>query len=88
MSSAPDFRKSAAGHDLFDRAARTAGRSTGSSSSSARNTRRTAGHRRAPRLLTLEGDRLWLDLFGSTLHEYEAADPSRYRTNRSEAQRS
>ena len=37
--------------------------------------------------LTLEGDRLWLDLFGSTLHEYEASDPSRYRTNRSEAQR-
>lgn len=37
--------------------------------------------------LTLEGDRLWLDLFNSTLHEYDAGDPSRYRTNRSEAQR-
>ena len=37
--------------------------------------------------LTLEGDRLWLDLFSSTLHEYDAGDPSRYRTNRSEAQR-
>jgi LPS export ABC transporter permease LptG/LPS export ABC transporter permease LptF len=37
--------------------------------------------------LTLEGDRLWLDLFNSTLHEYDANDPSRYRTNRSQAQR-
>ena len=38
-------------------------------------------------ILTLEGDRLWLDLFNSALHEYDANDPSRYRTNRSEAQR-
>ena len=37
--------------------------------------------------LTLEGDRLWLDLFNSTLHEYEPGDPSRYRTNRSQSQR-
>ncbi|MGH9315927.1 MAG: LptF/LptG family permease [Thermoanaerobaculia bacterium] len=37
--------------------------------------------------LTLEGDRLWLDLFSSTLHEYDTADPSRYRTNRNDAQR-
>jgi LPS export ABC transporter permease LptG/LPS export ABC transporter permease LptF len=38
-------------------------------------------------VLTLEGDRLWLDLFNSTLHEYDSADPSRYRMNRSESQR-
>lgn len=38
-------------------------------------------------LLTLEGDRLWLDLFSSTLHDYDPADPTRYRTNRNEAQR-
>jgi LPS export ABC transporter permease LptF/LPS export ABC transporter permease LptG len=37
--------------------------------------------------LTLEGDRLWLDLFNSTLHEYDANDPSRYRINRSQTQR-
>ena len=37
--------------------------------------------------LTIEGDRLWLDLFASTLHEYDGADPSRYRTNRNETQR-
>lgn len=37
--------------------------------------------------LTLEGDRLWLDLFSSTLHDYDPADPSRYRTNRNQAQR-
>ena len=37
--------------------------------------------------LTLEGDRLWLDLFSSTLHEYTGSDPSRYRTNRNETQR-
>lgn len=37
--------------------------------------------------LTLEGDRLWLDLFNSALHEYDAGDPSRYRVNRSETQR-
>lgn len=37
--------------------------------------------------LTIEGDRLWLDLFSSTLHEYDTADPSRYRTNRNDAQR-
>ncbi|HLN59535.1 MAG TPA: LptF/LptG family permease [Thermoanaerobaculia bacterium] len=38
-------------------------------------------------VLTLDGDRLWLDLFNSALHEYDAGDPSRYRTNRSETQR-
>ncbi|MEO8432842.1 MAG: LptF/LptG family permease [Acidobacteriota bacterium] len=37
--------------------------------------------------LTLEGERLWLDLFTSTLHDYDPADPSRYRTNRNETQR-
>src|SRR5262249_17256228 len=37
--------------------------------------------------LTLEGEKLWLDLFNSTIHEYDAANPSRYRMNRSEAQR-
>jgi LPS export ABC transporter permease LptF/LPS export ABC transporter permease LptG len=37
--------------------------------------------------LTLEGDRLWLDLSQSTLHEYDPADPSRYRTNRNQTQR-
>src|SRR6266508_2768499 len=37
--------------------------------------------------LTLEGDRLWLDLFNSTLHEYDANDPSRYRINHSQTQR-
>lgn len=38
-------------------------------------------------VLTLEGERLWLDLFNSTVHEYEAEDPAHYRMNRSEAQR-
>lgn len=38
-------------------------------------------------VLTLEEDRLWLDLFNSAVHEYDASDPSRYRTNRSQAQR-
>ncbi len=38
-------------------------------------------------VLTLEGERLWLDLFSSTLHDYDPADPSRYRTNRNETQR-
>lgn len=37
--------------------------------------------------LTLEGDRLWLDLYDSTLHEYDPTNPSRYRTNRSQMQR-
>jgi len=37
--------------------------------------------------LTLEGDHLWLDLYNSTLHEYDPNDPSRYRTNRSQTQR-
>jgi LPS export ABC transporter permease LptG/LPS export ABC transporter permease LptF len=37
--------------------------------------------------LTLEGERLWLDLFQSTLHEYDPADPAHYRLNRAEAQR-
>lgn len=38
-------------------------------------------------ILTLEGERLWLDLFQSTLHEYDPADPARYRLNRAQAQR-
>ncbi len=38
-------------------------------------------------VLTLEGDRLWLDLSNSTLHEYDGNDPSRYRINRSQTQR-
>ena len=37
--------------------------------------------------LTLEGDRLWLDLFQSTVHELDAADPSRDRTSQNETQR-
>jgi LPS export ABC transporter permease LptG/LPS export ABC transporter permease LptF len=37
--------------------------------------------------LTLEGDRLWLDLFGSTVHEVDPEDPSRYRTTRNASQR-
>jgi LPS export ABC transporter permease LptG len=37
--------------------------------------------------LNLEGDRLWLDLASSTLHDYDTQDPSRYRTNFNQAQR-
>ena len=37
--------------------------------------------------LTLEGDRLWLDLFESTVHEVDPQDPSRYRTTRNATQR-
>ena len=37
--------------------------------------------------LTLEGDRLWLDLYGSTVHELDPEDPSRYRTSRNDSQR-
>ncbi len=37
--------------------------------------------------LTLEGDRLWLDLFGSNVHEVDPQDPSRYRTSRNASQR-
>lgn len=37
--------------------------------------------------LTLEGDRLWLDLFGSTVHEVDPEDPSRYRITRNASQR-
>ncbi len=37
--------------------------------------------------LNLEGDHLWLDLVSSTLHDFNPADPSRYRTNRNETQR-
>jgi LPS export ABC transporter permease LptG/LPS export ABC transporter permease LptF len=37
--------------------------------------------------LALEGDRLWLDLFGSTVHELDPQDPSRYRISRNESQR-
>ncbi|HKD20308.1 MAG TPA: LptF/LptG family permease [Thermoanaerobaculia bacterium] len=38
-------------------------------------------------VLTLEEDRLWLDLFGSTVHEIDPDDPSRYRTSRNASQR-
>jgi LPS export ABC transporter permease LptG/LPS export ABC transporter permease LptF len=38
-------------------------------------------------VLTLEDDRLWLDLFGSTVHEIDPDDPSRYRTSRNASQR-
>jgi LPS export ABC transporter permease LptG/LPS export ABC transporter permease LptF len=38
-------------------------------------------------MLTLEDDRLWLDLFGSTVHEIDPDDPSRYRTSRNASQR-
>ena len=37
--------------------------------------------------LSLERDELWLDLFDSTVHEYDPADPSRYRTYANERQR-
>ncbi|MFN2387582.1 MAG: LPS export ABC transporter permease LptF [Thermoanaerobaculia bacterium] len=37
--------------------------------------------------LNLERDELWLDLFDSTVHEYDPADPSRYRTYANERQR-
>jgi len=37
--------------------------------------------------LTLEGDRLWLDLHGSVVHEVDPEDPSRYRTSRNASQR-
>jgi lipopolysaccharide export system permease protein len=37
--------------------------------------------------LSLEGDQLWLDLFGSTVHELDPEDASRYRISRNEAQR-
>ena len=37
--------------------------------------------------LTLEGDRLWLDLTQSTVHELDPDDPSRYRTTRNASQR-
>ena len=37
--------------------------------------------------LTLEGDRLWLDLVQSTVHEVDPEDPSRYRATRNASQR-
>jgi LPS export ABC transporter permease LptG/LPS export ABC transporter permease LptF len=37
--------------------------------------------------LTLEADRLWLDLYDSTVHEVDPDDPSRYRTSRNAFQR-
>ena len=37
--------------------------------------------------LSLEGDQLWLDLFGSTVHELDPEDASRYRISRNEVQR-
>ncbi|MGE5413378.1 MAG: LPS export ABC transporter permease LptG [Syntrophomonadaceae bacterium] len=37
--------------------------------------------------LTLEEDRLWLDLTNSTVHEIDPEEPSRYRTTRNASQR-
>ena len=37
--------------------------------------------------LTLEEDRLWLDLFQSTVHEVDPDDPTRYRVTRNATQR-
>jgi LPS export ABC transporter permease LptG/LPS export ABC transporter permease LptF len=37
--------------------------------------------------LTLEGDRLWLDLTQSTVHELDPEDPTRYRATRNASQR-
>jgi LPS export ABC transporter permease LptG/LPS export ABC transporter permease LptF len=37
--------------------------------------------------LTLEEDRLWLDLYSSVVHEVDLTNPSRYRTNRNDFQR-
>ncbi len=37
--------------------------------------------------LALEGDRLWLDLVESTVHEVDPEDPTRYRTSRNDSQR-
>lgn len=37
--------------------------------------------------LTLEGDKLWLDLYSSVVHEVDPGNPSRYRTNRNDFQR-
>jgi LPS export ABC transporter permease LptG len=37
--------------------------------------------------LTLEGDRLWLDLTQSTVHEVDPDDPTRYRATRNASQR-
>lgn len=37
--------------------------------------------------LTLEGNDLWLDLEGSVAHEFDPADPARYRIDRNAAQR-
>jgi LPS export ABC transporter permease LptF/LPS export ABC transporter permease LptG len=37
--------------------------------------------------LSLEGGKLWLDLFSSVVHEVDLTNPSRYRMNRNEFQR-
>jgi LPS export ABC transporter permease LptF/LPS export ABC transporter permease LptG len=37
--------------------------------------------------LALEGDKLWLDLFSSVVHDVDPANPSRYRSNRNQFQR-
>ncbi|HEY6065535.1 MAG TPA: LptF/LptG family permease [Thermoanaerobaculia bacterium] len=37
--------------------------------------------------LSLEGGKLWLDLYSSVVHEVDRTNPSRYRTNRNEFQR-
>jgi len=38
-------------------------------------------------ILTLEQDRLWLDLSDSTVHEFDSEDPARYRTYTNKTQR-
>ncbi len=37
--------------------------------------------------LALEDDRLWLELFGSTVHEVDPNEPTRYRTTQNDVQR-
>lgn len=37
--------------------------------------------------LSLEGGKLWLDLYSSVVHDVDRANPSRYRTNRNDFQR-
>ncbi|HMA18508.1 MAG TPA: LptF/LptG family permease, partial [Thermoanaerobaculia bacterium] len=37
--------------------------------------------------LTLEGGKLWLDLYSSVVHDVDPSNPSRYRTNRNDFQR-
>ncbi len=87
---APHLSRAAPGDHLLlrPRPPPTADRSRASSSVSATTSEppnRIIVARRGT--LTLEGDRLWLDLFESTVHELDAADPARDRTSRNETQR-